>query len=68
MTGASYTFQWVRVIDLDTENDIPGAIGSTYVPVGEDVGNELKVRVTFTDDAGNDETRISNASDKVRPR
>ena len=39
VTGASYTFQWVRVIDLDTENDIPGAIGSTYVPVGEDVGN-----------------------------
>ena len=68
VTGASYTFQWVRVIDLDTENDIPGATGSAYVPVGEDVGNELKVRVTFTDDAGNDETRISNASDKVRPR
>ena len=68
VTGASYTFQWVRVIDLDTENDIPGAIGSTYVPVGEDVGNELKVRVTFTDDAGNDETRISNASDEVWPR
>ena len=68
VTGASYTFQWVRVAGILTENDIPGAIGSTYVPVGEDVGNWLKVRVTFTDDAGNDETRISNASDKVRPR
>ena len=68
VTGASYTFQWVRVIDLDMENDIPGATGSTYVPVGEDVGNELKVRVTYSDDAGNEETRISNESDKVRPR
>ena len=71
VTGASYTFQWVRVTGSlfgAIEENIPGATGSAYVLVGEDVGNELKVRVTYTDDAGNEETRISNVSDKVRPR
>ena len=41
LTGASYTFQWVRVTDvlLGFEENIPGATGSAYVPVSEDVGN-----------------------------
>ena len=59
VTGASYTFQWVRVTGSlfgAIEENIPGATGSAYVPVSEDVGNHLKVRVTYTDDAGNRET------------
>ena len=66
LTGASYTFQWVRVTDvlLGFEENIPGATGSAYVPVSEDVGNHLKVRVTYTDDAGNRET-IFAVSDVV---
>ena len=55
-TAPDFTFQWVRV-DADGTNpaDISGATSSTYVPVGADAGKKLKVKVTFTDNAGNAE-------------
>ena len=42
-----------------------GATGSTYTLAAEDGGKAIKVEVTFTDDAGNDEKLTSAATDAV---
>ena len=47
----TYSYQWIRVDGA--EMDISGATNPTYVPVDDDEGKTLKVRVSFTDDAGN---------------
>ena len=49
-----YTFQWV-LVDGSTETDIAGETQSTYVPTSSDVGKSIKVKVGFTDGAGNEE-------------
>ena len=54
-----YTFQWVRVASDNTEADIPGATAQTYTVAADDVGSTLKVKVTFTDGGGNEETLAS---------
>ena len=51
MEGTTFTYQWVRN-DGSTDTNITGATGSTYTVAEDDVGNEIKVRVSFTDDAG----------------
>ena len=58
----SLTYQWVRV-DSDGSNtaDISGATSSTYPLVAADVGKKLKVKVSFTDNAGNSESLTSDA-------
>ena len=48
LDNASFGYQWTR-----TDTDIQGATGSTYTAVDADEGKRLKVRVGFTDDAGN---------------
>ena len=53
----SVTYQWIRVDG--TEADIAGATSSTYTLVADDEGTTIKVRVRFTDDASNPETRTS---------
>ena len=62
LTGTVFAYQWVRH-DLATETDIDieGATGQTYDVTAEDGGKALKVRVTFTDDAGNEESLTSYA-------
>ena len=54
-TNYAYTYQWVRVATDSTETDITGATDSTYTLAAEDAGLTVKVKVSFTDDAGNDE-------------
>ena len=54
-----YTFQWIRV-DGGTETDI-GSDQNTYRPRAADVGSTIKVKVSFTDDHGFDESRTSTA-------
>ena len=49
-----FQYQW-----LAEDADIPGATGATYTVVSGDVGKAIKVRVTFTDDAGQEETLTS---------
>ena len=56
MTNATFSYQW-----LADDADISGATGSTYTLVAVDAGKAIKVRVSFTDDAGNNETRSSAA-------
>ena len=56
-----YTYQWIRV-DGGTDADISGATSSAYTLVAADLGKTIKVRVSFTDDAGNPETLTSAAT------
>ena len=60
LDDASFAYQWIR-----TDTDIEGATGSTYTAVDADEGKTLKVRVGFTDDAGNEESLTSAATDVV---
>ncbi len=54
-----YTFQWVRVGDMDTETDI-GSDSHIYTPVAADVGNSIRVEVSFTDGANNPEGPLAS--------
>ena len=58
------SYQWIRV-DGATETDITGATTTPYTPVADDVGKQLKVRLSFTDDLGNPESRTSAATQAV---
>ena len=58
MTGASFTYQWIRT-DGNVDTDISGATGSSYAVTDTDVGYEIEVRVSFTDDEGYEETVTS---------
>ena len=59
LTTPRWTYQWVRVNADLTENDISGATSQTYELVTDDVGNKIKVVVSFTDDASESESRPS---------
>ena len=67
LSGATFAFQWVSV-DGGAEDDIAGATGASYVLGDADVGAEIKVRASFTDDAGNGEELASAATARVEPR
>ena len=54
LNKATFTYQW-----LADDADITDATGSTYTLVAADEGKTVKVRITFTDDAGNDESLTS---------
>ena len=61
LTNATFTYQWLASRD----NEIGGATGSTYMLVAADEGKTVKVRVSFTDNAGNEETLTSAATEAV---
>ena len=67
LTNASHSYQWVAN-DGTADTDIAGATNSTYTVAAVDEGNTIKVRVSFTDDAGNDEGLTSTATDTVKAR
>ena len=56
LDNAVFAYQW-----LSDDAEIVGATGSTYTLVDEDQGNTTKVRVTVTDDLGNETTLTSAA-------
>ena len=60
LTNATFTHQW-----LADDAAISGATASTHTLVAADAGKAIKVRVSFTDDAGNTETLTSGASAAV---
>ena len=64
LDDVSYSYQWVSN-DGTNDADIGGQTGSTYTLTDEDVGQSVKLRVSFTDDADNAETRTSEATDTV---
>ena len=61
---ASFSYQWIAN-DGSTDTDIPGATGASYTLVAADAGKTIKVRVSFTDDAGNEETLTITAAGAV---
>ena len=61
--NATFSFQW-----LADDSDIAGATGSSYTLTDTDEDKAIKVRVSFTDDAGNDESLASAATDAVAAR
>ena len=63
LDNASFAYQW-----LADDSDIAGATGSTYTLDPGDEGKRVKVRVTFTDDAGNAESLTSAATNEVEAR
>ena len=60
LDNATFAYQWLR-----GGADISGATGATYTVVEADLGEWLKARVEFTDDAGNEESLTSAATDAV---
>ena len=60
LTNVSYSYQWIA-----GGSDIAGAAGSTYTLTASEQGQAVQVRVTFTDDAGNEETLTSEATAEV---
>ena len=63
LDNASFSYQWLSTRDTE----IDGATSSTYTIGADDEGKTIKVRVTFTDDAGNEETLTSAATAEVAP-
>ena len=61
---ASYSYQWIAN-DGTSDTDIAGATDSTYTLVAADEGKTIKVRMSFTDDAGYGETLTSAATAAV---
>ena len=60
LSNAAFNYQW-----LAGDTAIQGAIGSSYTLVEAEEGKAIRVRVSFTDDGGNDETLTSTATATV---
>ena len=61
LTNVSYSYQWLSGRDAE----ITGATSSTYEVQSSDNGKIIKVRVDFTDDAGNAESLTSEGTSAV---
>ena len=63
LNNAAFAHQW-----LADDSEIDGATDSTYTLTSDDEGKSVKVRVTFIDDAGNDESLTSAPTGAVARR
>ena len=57
----SFAYQWVRVDADETQADIEGATDASYALAADDLGQTVKVRVTFTDTLDGEESLTSDA-------
>ena len=64
LSGETFTYQWVSS-DGTTDTDIEKATGSTHKLTAADRGRSVRVRVTFTDGGGNEETLTSAPTEPV---
>ena len=60
LANVAYSYQW-----LADDTEINGATSSTYTLQASDDGRVIKVRVSFTDDDGGDESLISEGTATV---
>ena len=60
LTNVSYSYQW-----LTDDTEINDATNSIYTVQASDNGKVIKLRVTFTDDAGNEESLTSEGTETV---
>ena len=66
LTSVSFAFRWIRHDPTTlTDTEIDGAAISTYTAQIADVGKAIKVKVSFTDDEGDEETLTSDATAAV---
>ena len=63
MDDATFAYQW-----LADDANIAGATAATYTVNAADEGQTIRVSVTFTDDAGHEQTLTSAATELVQPR
>ena len=63
LSNVQYEYQW-----LADDADIAGATGSTYTLTDSEESKVITVRVSFTDDTGNEETLTSAATGAVDAR
>ena len=63
LDNASYAYQW-----LADDVDISGATGDSYTLTDSEESKAVKVTVSFTDDAGNEESLTSAATEAVAAR
>ena len=62
LTSVAFSYQW-----LADDAEVAGATGSTYTLVAADEGKAIKVKVSFTDNRGNEETLTSEPTGAVAP-
>ena len=67
LTNVTYSYQWIRN-DGSTDTDIQDATGFSYTLVDADEGQAIKVKISFADDAANEETLTSTATGSVAAR
>ena len=67
LINATFSYQWMRN-DGSADSAIQGAISSSYTLDDDDEGNTVKVRVSFTDDASNEESLTSAGTSEVDAR
>ena len=67
LTNVAYSYQWV-MNDGNADTDIDGETASTHEVSDDDVGRTIKVRVSFTDNADNEETLTSATTAAVTAR
>ena len=65
--GYAYQYTWFRIVS-ETETEITEADASTYVLTNADVGAQIRVQVSFTDDQGGSETLSSAKTEAVAAR
>ena len=58
---SDFTYQWIRVVGTN-ETEISGATESTYTLTTADVGNQIKVKVSFTDLRGHAEGPLTSVA------
>ena len=63
LDSVAFSYQWQA-----DGADIAGATGSTYALADADEGAAISVKVSFTDDRGNEETLTSAATGAVAPK
>ena len=63
LENATFAYQW-----LADDTDISEATGHTYTPVESYKGKTIKLQVSFTDDAGHEESLPSVATAAVAPK
>ena len=63
LANATFSYQWIT-----DDSVIVASAAKTYTPTDGDRGKSIKVRVSFTDDAGNEETLTSANTATVEAR
>ena len=64
LSDPSFAWQWIAN-DGTSDAEIDGATGASYTLTSAETGKTMKVRVTFTDDGGTEESLVSDATPPV---